>query len=39
LTAKEDAIAIGDEDLENKLRGLNVELDELDLPFRSNYPI
>jgi hypothetical protein len=34
-----DSLAIGDEDLESKLRSLGIELNRLDLPFKSNYPI
>jgi hypothetical protein len=39
LTNKCDALAIGDADLEAKLRALGIDVDRLDLPFKSNYPI
>jgi hypothetical protein len=39
LAAMEDALAIGDEELERKLQQFGVSLDGLDLPFKSDYPI
>jgi len=39
LSDKEDALAIGDEDLEAKLQRFGVSLERLDLPFKSDYPI
>jgi hypothetical protein len=39
LTNKRDALAMDDEDLVAKLRTLGIELEGLDLPFKSNYPI
>jgi hypothetical protein len=39
LTNRVDEFAFGDEDLEDKLKRLGVRVDELALPYKSNYPI
>jgi hypothetical protein len=39
LAAKEDVLAIGDEDLQAKLQLFGVNLEGLDLPFKSDYPL
>lgn len=39
LENPQDLLAIGDDDLETKLRALGVELEQLERPFKSDYPI
>ena len=39
LANKDDSVAIGDDNLEARLKQFGVALEQLDLPFKSEYPI